>query len=106
VLKVREGKVCESSGHPCAKELEEFFLRNRKQARVIADFGVGTLDGAKITGNALEDTKVKGTVHIALGDSAPLGSNVGGVPRRLDGVILRPSVWLDTNLWMDKGIMP
>ncbi|MBD3346520.1 MAG: aminopeptidase [Chitinivibrionales bacterium] len=102
ILKVREGKVTEVKGHSCAKQLEELFLKYRKASRTIAEFGVGTLDTARISGNVLEDEKVKGTVHIAIGDNASMGGNVS-VPIHLDGIIKNPSVWLDYAQWMDKG---
>ncbi|MBD3321578.1 MAG: aminopeptidase [Chitinivibrionales bacterium] len=102
VLKVREGKVVEVKGHACAKQLEELFLKYRKQSRTIAEFGVGTLDTARISGNVLEDEKVKGTVHIAIGDNASMGGTVN-VPVHLDGIIKSPSVWLDYAQWMDRG---
>jgi len=102
VMTVKDGNVTDVSGHACARELEEIFLRYKKQARNIAEFGVGTLETARITGNVLEDEKVKGTVHIAIGDNASMGGTVN-VPVHLDGVIKEPSVWLDYNLWMDRG---
>jgi leucyl aminopeptidase (aminopeptidase T) len=100
-LKVKEGMVTEVSGS-CAKELEEIFLRYRKPSRTIAEFGVGTLETARITGNVLEDEKVKGTIHLAVGDNASMGGTVN-VPVHLDGVIKEPSVWLDYTMWMDRG---
>jgi leucyl aminopeptidase (aminopeptidase T) len=102
ILKIREGTVYEVSGHPCARELEELFLKYRKPARNVAEFGVGTHDTAVIGGNVLEDEKVRGTIHIAVGDNASMGGSVN-VPLHLDGVVKEPSVYLDYHLWMDRG---
>ncbi len=102
VLRVRDGSVIEVSGNRCAKQLEELFLRYKKASRTIAEFGVGTLDTARIGGNVLEDEKVRGTVHVAVGDNASMGGSVN-VALHLDGVIKEPSVWLDYNQWMDRG---
>lgn len=102
VMKVREGCVAEVSGHPCAKQIEELFLKYRKPARNIAEFGVGTLETARLGGNVLEDEKVRGTVHVAIGDNASMGGTVS-VPLHLDGVLKEPSVLLDYALWMDRG---
>jgi len=45
----------------------------------------------------LEDEKVAGTVHLALGNSASFGGEVD-VPIHLDGVITNPTVVVDGEL--------
>jgi leucyl aminopeptidase (aminopeptidase T) len=50
----------------------------------------------------LEDEKVLGTVHIALGDNKTMGGKVH-VPIHLDGVIKQPNVYFDNKLIMEKG---
>jgi len=102
VLRVREGKVVQIGDHPCAMELEKVFTKYRQHSRNIAEFGVGTLEPAIITGNTLEDEKVKGTIHVAIGDNASMGGSVQ-VPIHLDGVIKNPDVWLDDRLWIKNG---
>lgn len=39
-------------------------------AKIIGELGIGINPGAKITGNMLEDEKVRGTAHIAFGNNA------------------------------------
>ncbi|HEX7511009.1 MAG TPA: aminopeptidase [Chitinivibrionales bacterium] len=102
VLIVRKGKVVEIKPHPVADELQGLFEKYGAPARNIAEFGVGTLSSAIISGNTLEDEKVKGTIHFAVGDNASMGGTVK-VPLHLDGIIKQPNVWLDGVLWMDKG---
>ncbi len=99
---VKKGEVCTVSRHPCATFLRNAFTVYGNDARNIAEFGVGTLETATLSGNILEDEKVKGTIHIAFGNNASLGGTVN-VPIHLDGVMRNPSVWLDDRLWMDHG---
>jgi leucyl aminopeptidase (aminopeptidase T) len=104
VFIVKKGKVTEVKEHPFAEDLERLFEKFGTAARNIAEFGVGTHDSAKISGNTLEDEKVKGTIHFAVGDNASMGGIVK-VPLHLDGIVRNPTVWLDDVLWMEKGRM-
>jgi leucyl aminopeptidase (aminopeptidase T) len=104
VVQVKKGKVFAVADHPCKAELEQQFKKYGSYARNIAEFGVGTLDTAEITGNTLEDEKAKGTCHIAFGDNASMGGLVR-VPMHLDGIVRKPSIWLDGKLWMREGVV-
>ena len=73
-----------------------------KDARNIAEFGIGTNDSAKLSGILLEDEKVMGTIHIALGNNVSMGGSVN-VPIHLDGVVKKPTVWMDGKLLMKDG---
>ena len=73
-----------------------------KEAYNIAEFGIGTNDSAKLSGLLLEDEKVMGTVHIALGNNVTMGGTFN-VPIHLDGVIKKPTVYLDNKLLMKNG---
>lgn len=101
-VRVKRGKVVDIGEHSCKAELEQLFKKYGTPAKNIAEFGVGTLDTATISGNTLEDEKVKGTCHIAFGDNASMGGSVR-VQMHLDGVIRKPSVWLDGKLWIKSG---
>ncbi|MDP6642328.1 MAG: hypothetical protein QGF74_03045 [Candidatus Nanoarchaeia archaeon] len=57
---------------------------------------------AKVTGKILEDEKVMGTCHIALGSSLGFGGKVK-VPIHLDGVIKKPTIFVDDEEIMRKG---
>ena len=73
-----------------------------KDARNIAEFGIGTNDSAKLSGVLLEDEKVMGTVHLALGNNITMGGTFN-VPIHLDGIIKKPTVYLDGKLLMKSG---
>ena len=65
-----------------------------KDAYAIAELGIGTNDKAVITGNILEDEKVLGTAHIALGNNRSYGGKID-VPVHLDGVFHKPTIIVD-----------
>ncbi len=68
----------------------------------LAEFGLGTNPAAKITGNVLEDEKVKGTGHIAFGTNR----NLGGVVQsaiHLDVVFSKPTVRVDSGIVIREG---
>tara|TARA_Y100000310_G_C20702833_1_gene831565 strand:- start:6874 stop:7872 length:999 start_codon:yes stop_codon:yes gene_type:complete len=73
-----------------------------KEARNIAEFGIGTNEKAKITGNILEDEKVVGTCHIALGNNAGFGGKVN-VQLHLDGIIKKPTIFVDGKKVVENG---
>ena len=50
----------------------------------------------------LEDEKVMGTVHLALGNNITMGGTFN-VPIHLDGIIKKPNVYLDGKLLMKDG---
>lgn len=76
------------------ENLEEILEGVGKKARNIAELGIGINPEAKLIGNVLEDEKVGGTVHIALGDNSCFGGDVvAGI--HLDGIIKKPVLFLD-----------
>lgn len=85
-----------------AKRLEKMLDSAGKEARNIAEFGIGTNENAIITGNILEDEKVKGTCHIALGNNIGFGGKIN-VPLHLDGIIKNPAIFIDNRKIMDNG---
>ena len=100
-IRVKNGYAIKIAGGK-AKFLEKY-LKNKKY-RNIAEFGIGTNPKAKVSGCVLEDEKVIGTVHIALGNNISLGGKVN-VPLHLDGIIKNPTVWIDDRKIMDNGIL-
>lgn len=77
-----------------AEMLNSILDKVGKKARNIAEFGIGINPKAKLIGNVLEDEKVAGTVHIALGDNSTFGGDViAGI--HLDGIIKEPELFVD-----------
>jgi len=101
-VKVKNGMAVEISGGPEADELQAKLSAVGEKAFNVAEFGVGTNDAAKIIGNILEDEKVMGTIHIALGNNMSMGGTVN-VPIHLDGIIKNPSFELDGKPIMKDG---
>ncbi|NLJ61544.1 MAG: aminopeptidase [Firmicutes bacterium] len=103
-MKVEAGYVTEITGGPGARILEESIAHLGKPARNIAELGVGTNDRAIITGKVLEDEKVLGTVHIALGKNVGFGGTCD-VPVHLDGIILQPTLVVDDIVVIRDGVL-
>lgn len=73
-----------------------------KNAYAVAELGIGTNDKAKITGKILEDEKVLGTAHIALGNNKSYGGKLD-VPIHLDGIFKDPTIFIDNKKIMVDG---
>ena len=101
-IEVKDGFATKISGGILAKKLKTMLDKVGKDARNIAEFGIGTNDSAKLSGVLLEDEKVMGTIHIALGNNVSMGGSVN-VPIHLDGVVKKPTVWMDGKLLMENG---
>lgn len=99
---VKKGMAVRIEGGKQARELDAALRKVGRLAYNIAELGIGTNPAAKITGNILEDEKVFGTAHIALGNSKSFGGKVD-VPIHLDGVFLKPTIWIDDKKIMERG---
>ena len=71
----------------------------------IAELGIGMNDKAGVINNPLEDEKVLGTVHVAVGDNSTFGGTVqAGV--HMDGIIMNPTLRLgEVELIKDGKLM-
>lgn len=85
-----------------AKEVKDQFKGLPKIAFTIAELGIGTNNKAKTSGKVLEDEKILGTCHIALGNNKGFGGK-NDVPIHIDGVINKPNIYFDNKLIMDSG---
>ena len=100
-IKVEKGKAVEIRGKR-ADKLVKMLTKAGKEAFNLAEFGIGTNPNARLTGIVLEDEKVLGTCHIALGDNSTFGGRVrAGI--HVDGTFLRPTVRLDGRKIMEQG---
>lgn len=103
-LLIRNGFVKEISGGKEAIKLKRLLKKFRnKNVYNIAEFAIGTNKKAKITGVTLEDEKVFGTVHVALGDNSSYPGGKTKAPVHLDGVISKPTVTADNKKIMENG---
>lgn len=98
-MTVKNGRVVTVENCP---KLEKVFDEHGESARTIAELGVGTNDKAEVTGNVLEDEKVVGTVHIAVGNNVAFGGTVN-VPVHLDCILLNPTLEVEGGKIIDKG---
>jgi leucyl aminopeptidase (aminopeptidase T) len=88
---------------PDAKRLESSLRRGDANAFNVGELGVGTNAKARLSGAVLEDEKVLGTVHVALGDNSsyPGGHSKSNI--HMDGILLEPTVKVDGRLLLEKG---
>ena len=100
ILEVKNGKAYEVRND--VEKVEKIFSQLGEKARQIAEFGIGTNPKAKIIGNALEDEKVFGTCHFALGNNINFGG-INDVPFHADGIIERPTIIADEKIIMKDG---
>ncbi|RLJ01243.1 MAG: aminopeptidase [Candidatus Aenigmatarchaeota archaeon] len=100
-LEVRNGFVTEISG---SEKLEED-LERIENSRNIAEFGIGMNPNAILTGKTLQDEKVKGTIHIALGSNIFFGGTTKS-SFHMDGIIKEPTVYIDNTKLMENGKFP
>lgn len=102
IIEVSKGYATKISGGPQAAALKRLVKPFGKAGLNIAELGVGTNYKAKVTGLVLEDEKVLGTIHIALGDNTSMGGKVH-VSSHLDGVVLSPTLEIDGKVILDNG---
>lgn len=87
-----------------SKEIAKQVSKRGKEGRNIAEVGIGMNPKAKIIGNVLEDEKVMGTVHVALGDNSTFGGRVkAGI--HVDGIITKPTLIADERIIMEDGAL-
>lgn len=107
-VEIKDGEVVALENKEGAEtsELEKAF-EDVPCSKKLAEFGFGTNPEATIIGNTLQDEKVLGTVHIALGDNCSYVSE--GDDRRnpcdihWDSVCEKPTVWFDDEKILDEG---
>src|SRR5271165_6488468 len=85
-----------------ARKLDKQLSEVGPEAYQIAELGVGTNDRAEIHGTILEDEKVLGTVHLALGNNIGMGGTVS-VAIHLDGLVQSATLYVDDVLILESG---
>lgn len=96
---LEKGRLVHAEGPDAARLLQ---ILGDGDGRQLGEFGIGTNDKARITGVVLEDEKVYGTIHVAFGSNNTFGGVVAaGV--HIDGVVTKPTVYIDDQLIMENG---
>jgi len=98
-LHLKKGGITKISG---SRKLQAVFSSYGKHERVLCELGIGTNPSAKITGNVLEDEKTLGSIHLAFGNNLGFGGR-NKARIHLDGVIKKPTIWIDKSLIINKG---
>ncbi len=99
-MKIRDGKLYEITGEK--SEMIQVLLKNEQNA-TLGELGIGTNEKAVLNGIILEDEKVYGTVHIAFGTNTSFGGT-NKAECHMDGIILKPTLYLDDTLVIDHGV--
>lgn len=99
LLTIENGRIIKAEGEHSDKLLA---ILGEEDGRLLGEFGIGTNDKARITGVVLEDEKVLGTIHVAFGSNNTFGGTIAaGV--HIDGVVTKPTVYIDDNVIIDNG---
>ncbi|MEL7563352.1 MAG: aminopeptidase [Dehalobacterium sp.] len=101
---IEKGYAVDIKGGEEAALLNTLLEPHGKEGRNIAELGIGTNHQARLTGAVLEDEKILGTVHVALGDNHTIGGLVEAASH-LDGVILSPTLEIDGHMILRDGKM-
>lgn len=102
VIKVRDGYAYNISGGTEAQKLRKILKPFGRQGKNIAEFGLGTNPRAELTGTSLEDEKVLGTAHFALGSPEFEGGSLRG-NLHLDFIVKKPTVEIDEHVVVENG---
>lgn len=103
-IEIVNGYAESITGGKQAEQLAAMLDKVGRDARAVAEFGIGTNYKAILTGEILEDEKVFGTIHIAFGNNISMGGRIA-VSSHLDGLVKEPDVYFDDELVMKKGKM-
>lgn len=74
----------------------------RPENGTIAELGIGTNEAAKLCGIILEDEKLYGSVHVAFGTNTSFGG-ITLADCHYDGIVLRPTLYLDDECVIRDG---
>lgn len=103
-MTVRDGYVTRIFGGEEAEKARKLIHPFGKYGKNIAEIGIGTNPNAKITGMTLEDEKVLGTVHVALGNNLSFDGKVAA-HCHMDGIVLNPTLVIDGKKIVENGVL-
>jgi len=102
IIKVRDGYAYNITGGVEAQQLRKLLKPFGRAGKNVAEFGLGTNPRAELTGASMEDEKVLGTAHIALGNPEFEGGSLKG-QLHLDLILRRPTVKIDGHIVVENG---
>lgn len=102
VLTIKEGRISRISGGVAAQKLRRQLAKYGPQSRNIVKFGIGTNDAARISGFPLEDKKVRGSIHLAIGNNISFGGHVN-IPIHLESIVYKATAEIDGRKILDRG---
>jgi leucyl aminopeptidase (aminopeptidase T) len=100
-VRIEDGYATSIKGEQ-ASELRALLEPYGRDAHAVAELGIGTNEAARLSGNLLEDEKIMGTIHVALGDNHSFGGSIR-VASHIDGVVLRPTLTVDSEILVENG---
>jgi leucyl aminopeptidase (aminopeptidase T) len=106
LLTFERGRIVAVEGGRSADATRAAIAEAGEGADVVAELGIGTNAGARITGSVITDEKVLGTAHVAFGDNA--SGSYGGDNRaaiHVDGVMANATIEADGVAVMRVGEM-
>jgi leucyl aminopeptidase (aminopeptidase T) len=102
-IAVEDGRAVRIEGGPEAERLRRLLASvGEPEAYTLAEFGIGGNHAARICGITLEDEKVLGTCHLALGRNDLFGGTVRASVH-VDGVLRAPRILLDDEVLDPEG---
>jgi len=101
-IAIKDGRAHRIGGSPIARKLSQHLAKFGPDSRIVGEFGIGVNDSAQISGYALEDSKVTGTIHFGLGNNISIGGSNDG-PCHIDAVVYKASVDIDGKQIVRKG---
>ena len=105
-LTFERGRIVSVEGGRSADSTRAAIAQAGAGADVVAELGIGTNAGARITGSIITDEKVLGTAHVAFGDNA--SGSYGGDNRaaiHVDGVMADATIEADGVVVMRTGVL-
>ena len=102
ILNIQQGRAVRILGGESAQRLRRQLAPYGAAGRQVGEFAIGTNYAARISGYPLEDEKVLGTVHIALGNDVSFGGS-NDCPVHLDAVVYKATVTIDGRKILDNG---
>jgi aminopeptidase len=84
------------------RQLFDFGNDGVKHRRNCAELGIGTNPNASRPDNVLEAEKIRGSVHVAVGDSSHLGG-VNESDLHDDFVLTQPTLYIDNDVYLKDG---